>query len=245
MKVFGLLGYPLGHSFSKNYFTQKFLTENLADYSYQNFELTSLQNEIPDLKNNPLLCGLNVTIPYKSEIISFLDLVTEVPLKINACNCIKITNGKWIGYNTDVTGFEKSFTPKLQAHHKKALILGTGGSSKAVAYVLSNSGIEYLFVSRSKKNLPGVIPYSSVTPFLIQNYPVIINTTPSGMFPNIENYPQIPYESVSAKNYFFDLIYNPGKTIFLSKAEAKGAIIENGKNMLAIQAEESWKIWTS
>jgi len=245
MKIYGLIGDPLSHSFSKKYFTEKFSKENIIDCEYQNFEIKNLQKEIPELKNNPLLSGLNVTIPYKSDIIQFLDSISKECSEINACNCIKIQNGKWSGFNTDVTGFEKSFVPYLQPHHKKALILGTGGSSKAVAYVLKKKGIEFLFVSRKKDISSGVINYESISSLLMQEYSIVINTTPAGMFPNVEGYPLLPYEYVSDKHYFFDLVYNPPKTVFLSKAETMGAVINNGSDMLSIQAEESWKIWNN
>lgn len=245
MKIYGLIGNPLSHSFSKKYFTEKFSNENINDCEYQNFEIKNLQKEIPELKNNPLLSGLNVTIPYKSDIITFLDTISAECSEINACNCIKIHNGRWSGFNTDVTGFEKSFVPHLQPHHKKALILGTGGSSKAVAYVLKKKGIEFLFVSRKKDVSSGVINYESISSLLMQEYSIIINTTPAGMFPNVEEYPPLPYEYISDKHYFFDLVYNPPKTVFLSKAETMGAAINNGSDMLSIQAEESWKIWNN
>ena len=185
---------------------------------------------------------MNITIPYKSKIISFLDEVSPECTEIGACNCIKITNKKWIGFNTDIIGFEKTFAPHLKPHHTKALILGTGGSSKAVAYVLQKLGIEYLFVSRNKASTNS-IEYSNITLEIMQDFKVIINTTPVGMFPNDYEIPEIPYHYVSAEHYFFDLIYNPSKTLFLSKANDRGAIIENGEKMLIIQAEESWKIW--
>lgn len=243
MKIYGLIGNPLSHSFSKKYFTEKFSDENISDSAYQNFEIKNLQLEIPGLKKNPLVCGLNVTIPYKSEILSFLDSLSEVCKEINACNCIKINDGRWAGFNTDVIGFEKTFVTNLQTHNKKALILGTGGSSKAVAYVLKKINIDFLFVSRRKDISKNIIDYESVSPLLIKEYSIVINTTPAGMFPNVDSYPQLPYEYVSAKHYFFDLIYNPSETIFLAKAKAKGAVVKNGKDMLSIQADESWKIW--
>jgi shikimate dehydrogenase len=244
-EVYGLIGNPLSHSFSKKYFSEKFSKEHIDNCEYRNFEIKDLQKEIPALKSNPLISGLNVTIPYKSEIFSFLDNISEVCKEINACNCIKIADGKWEGFNTDVTGFERSFGIHLQPHHIKALILGTGGSSKAVAYVLKKLNIEFLIVSRKKETLPGCINYELLSPELIREYTVVINTTPAGMYPNVEEYPKIPYEYVTSKHYFFDLIYNPSKTLFLSKAEAMGAVIKNGESMLTIQAEESWKIWSA
>jgi len=245
MKIYGLIGNPLTHSFSKKYFTEKFRTENIAGCDYYNFEVKDLQKEIPVLKNNPLLSGLNVTIPYKSEIIRFLDTISKECSEISACNCIKIDNGKWTGFNTDITGFEKSFVPYLQSHNTKALILGTGGSSKAIAYVLKKLQIDFLFVSRKKEISANVINYESISSSMMQEYSIVVNTTPAGMFPNVEDYPQLPYEYVSGKHYFFDLIYNPSKTLFLSKAEAMGALIKNGEDMLSMQAEESWKTWNN
>jgi shikimate dehydrogenase len=243
MKIYGLIGQSLSHSFSQKYFSDKFIAEQIEGCEYQNFELQNLDKEVPVLKNIPNLCGLNVTIPYKSQIISFLDDATEECREMNACNCIQIKNGKWIGYNTDVIGFEKSFTPHLKPHHKKALILGTGGASKAVAFVLKKLGIDFLYVSRRKENSLSIIHYDDFSAKIIDDYTVVINTTPVGMFPNVDAYPQLPYENISGRHYFFDLIYNPAKTLFLSKAEEKGASVENGEKMLVIQAEESWTIW--
>ncbi len=242
MKVYGLIGNPLSHSFSQKYFTEKFIQETINNSIYLNFETPDLDKEISNLKNNFDLCGLNITIPYKSKIISFLDEVSPECTEIGACNCIKVTNKKWIGFNTDIIGFEKTFAPHLKPHHTKALILGTGGSSKAVAYVLQKLGIKYLFVSR-KKTSTNSIEYSNITLKIMQDFKVIINTTPVGMFPKDYEVPEIPYHFVSAEHYFFDLIYNPSKTLFLSKANDRGATIENGEKMLIIQAEESWKIW--
>ncbi len=243
MKIYGLIGNPLTHSFSQKYFSEKFRKENIENCKYLNFQIENLDKEIGSLKNNPLLCGLNVTIPYKSGIIKFLDKASKECEEINACNCIKIQNGNWNGFNTDVTGFEQSFTPFLRTHNTKALILGTGGSSKAVAYVLKKSGIDFLFVSRKNENANSIISYNSLSRSTLHEYTVVINTTPLGMFPNVHDYPQIPYEYITADHYFFDLIYNPSKTIFLAKAEEKGAVINNGEDMLRIQAGESWKIW--
>ncbi len=243
MKVYGLIGNPLSHSFSQKYFTEKFIKENLTNCIYLNFETPDLDGEISNLKNNFDLCGLNITIPYKSKIISFLDEVSPECKKIDACNCIKITNKRWAGFNTDVTGFEKTFIPHVRPNHKKALILGTGGSSKAVAYVLEKLEIEYLFVSRKNKLENNIINYSEITLPVMNEFNIIINTTPAGMFPNMDVSPDLPYHFVSANHYFFDLIYNPAKTLFLSKAAERGATIENGQQMLTIQAEESWKIW--
>ncbi len=243
MKIYGLIGRSLSHSFSENYFSEKFKRENIRDSQYRNFEIKNLQKEIPELKNNPELNGLNITIPYKTNIISFLDELSDECREINACNCIKIKDGKWIGFNTDIAGFEKSFVPHLKPIHKKALILGTGGASNAVAFVLQKLKIEFLKVSRSKNLLPDVILYDEISSETMKNYQIVINTTPLGTFPNVNECPALPYESVNKQHYFFDLVYNPSKTLFLSLAEKKGATIENGSQMLVIQAEESWMIW--
>lgn len=245
MKIYGLIGKSLSHSFSQRYFTEKFLKENISDCRYQNFQIKELAKEIPDLKKLPGLSGLNVTIPYKSDIISFLDHLTEETKEINACNCIQIKEGNWIGHNTDIIGFGKSFLPHLKPFHKKALILGTGGAAKAVAFVLMRSGIQFLEVSRSKKEGSSAITYNDLSKEIIEEYSVVINTTPVGMFPSENDYPQLHYQYISSRHYFFDLIYNPEKTLFLAKGEERGATIENGEKMLRIQAEESWKIWNS
>lgn len=245
MKIYGLIGRTLGHSFSQKYFSEKFQNEHIEGCVYQNFELKDLDKEIPSLKNQPGNCGLNVTIPYKKDIISFLDDLTDDCRQMNACNCIKIHDGKWTGYNTDVIGFEQSFAPHLKAHHNKALILGTGGASKAVVFVLKKLGIQFLEVTRNKGSNSSSIIYEDISKQILDEYNIVINTTPLGMFPNVDAYPNLPYQYISDRHYFFDLVYNPAKTLFLSKAEEKGAIIENGEKMLVIQAEESWRIWNS
>ncbi|HTQ65917.1 MAG TPA: shikimate dehydrogenase [Puia sp.] len=244
MRKFGLIGYPLGHSFSQKFFSEKFQKEHIEDCVYENFPLSSIDMLPAMIISQPDLCGLNVTIPYKEKVISFLDDSDEIVKKINACNCIDIHNGKLYGFNTDVPGFEESLKRKLQAHHNKALILGTGGASKAVEYVISKMGIEYKLVSR-KPDSSSVshIGYAQLTDDLIDQYKLIINTTPLGMFPNLDRYPPLPYGSIASKHYLFDLIYNPAKTMFLQKGEAQGAMIQNGSEMLILQAEESWKIW--
>ena len=245
MKTYGLIGRSLGHSFSEKYFSEKFQKENIQGCQYRNFEINNLQKEIPALKNNPELKGLNITIPYKTDIISFLDEMSDECRQISACNCIKIKDGKWLGFNTDVIGFEKSFVLHLKPFHKKALVLGTGGASHAVAYVLQKLGIDLLKVSRTENQSSSVISYDEISEEKMKEFQIIINTTPLGTFPNVNECPQLPYEFVTDYHYFFDLVYNPPKTLFLSLAEKHGAIIENGSQMLAIQAEESWKIWNS
>lgn len=244
MKIYGLIGKSLSHSFSKKYFEKKFASEGIPNCEYLNFEITDPELEVPELKKLEVLSGLNVTIPYKTEILRFCDFLTDECKEIEAANCIKIENGKWTAFNTDVTGFEKTFSPHLTARHKKALILGTGGASKAVAFVLKKLEIPFLFVSRKSVG-DSAINYKEVTKNILEEFPVVINTTPVGMFPNQENFPGLPYEYINPENYFFDLIYNPEETLFLKKAEEKGATIVNGAGMLQIQAEESWKIWNA
>lgn len=245
MKVYGLIGRSLSHSFSEKYFTEKFQKEHIGDCRYRNFELKDLKSQIGNLKNDPDIKGLNVTIPYKTQIIPFLDGLSEECREINACNCIQISNSKWIGFNTDVAGFEKSFVPHLKPSYKKALILGTGGASNAVAFVLKKLNIGFLKLSRLKNPSPFVISYEELSAEKFREFQIVINTTPLGTFPDVNECPPVPYDLVNDQYYFFDLIYNPSKTLFLSLAEKNGATIENGERMLAIQAEESWKIWNT
>ena len=243
MRLFGLIGYPLSHSFSKKYFTEKFEQERMKDCRYENFSIASVDELKKILENNPELEGLNITIPYKEQVIPFLDESSEVIKQAGACNCIKIISGKLYGYNTDVTGFEQSLNIKLMPHHKKALVLGSGGASKAVRFVLKKKGIEFIVVSRS--NNPHFISYEELTNEIIQDHTLIINTTPLGMQPHTDVYPSIPYFALTTQHYLYDLIYNPAKTLFLQKGEERGAAIQNGAEMLIIQAEESWKIWNT
>ena len=245
MKRYGLIGNPLGHSFSRKYFLEKFQREHLSGIDYLNFEIKNLPSEIPALKQDPELCGLNVTIPYKTDIISYLDKISPETAGIKACNCIRIRGGIWEGFNTDITGFKESFLPLRRAEQNKALILGTGGSSRAVAWVLQTEGIEFLYVSRTASPEKGIIDYSMLTEELLETYTIVINTTPVGMYPHVHDCPDIPYSLVSRHHYFFDLVYNPDPTEFLIRARARGAVIKNGSDMLSIQAEESWKIWNS
>ena len=243
MRWYGLLGKTLKHSFSKAYFTDKFNTLGITDCKYENFELASI-DELPELlRNNPLIKGLNVTIPYKEDVLHFLHEKNEIVKEVNACNCIKISEGKLSGYNTDVVGFQQSLEQVLESHHKNALILGTGGSSKAVQYALKSLGIIHQNVSRTK-NIRS-ITYDELNEEIISSHQLIINTSPIGMFPNPEETPPIPFEFITSKHLLFDLIYNPAKTLFLKKGEEKGAKIANGMEMLVLQAEESWKIWNS
>ena len=243
MKLYGLLGKTLKHSFSKTYFAHKFHALNIEDCKYENFELSSI-NELPQLLiENPSVKGLNVTIPYKEEVLPFLDEQNTIVKEIGACNCIKIVGGKLIGYNTDVTGFKQSLEKYLEPHHKYALVLGTGGAAKAVKYALKTMGIEYRAVSRAKTG--DAITYNELDETLLKQHQLIINTSPVGMFPNVDKAPPIPYHFINSNHLLFDLIYNPEKTLFLKKGEEKGAKIANGSEMLILQAEESWRIWNS
>lgn len=243
MKLYGLIGRPLKHSFSKKYFTEKFNREGISDCAYENFELETIEQLSTILKTHTDLQGFNVTIPYKKEIIPFLDYKNKIVEAVGACNCIKIENGQLRGYNTDVIGFEKSLQPFLKPHHQKALVLGTGGSSGAVRYALQELGIAYKLVSRQSRE--NTITYSDLNERILQEHTVIINTTPVGMFPNMDAAPELPYQFITSEHLLFDLIYNPEKTVFLQKGEERGAIISNGYEMLLLQAEESWVIWNS
>lgn len=241
-KQFGLVGRNISYSFSRAYFAEKFESENLKNHSYQNFDIQEIFEFPGILKNNPNLKGLNVTIPYKEVVIPFLDKMSKNASKIGAVNTIKITsNGKTKGYNTDFYGFKKSLKSLLQAHHQKALILGTGGASKAVAYALRLLEIDYVFVSR--KVSEHTLTYEEVDASIFEEYQIIINCTPLGTSPNVEVYPDIPYQYFTTKHIAYDLIYNPEETVFLKRAKEKGAVIKNGYEMLVFQAEKAWKIW--
>ena len=245
MTKFGLIGYPLTHSFSQKYFKRKFKVEKISNCEYKNFPLKNI-DELPNLiKNTPNLKGLNVTIPFKKLVIPYLDDIHIVAKQIGAVNTIKIerenNNIKLIGYNTDVYGFRQSLVRKMENKHSLALILGTGGASKAIEYVLKNMNIKYLLVSREKKD--NGITYSEISREKIQQHTLIINTTPLGMFPNTENYPDIPYKYITNKHFLYDLIYNPEKTAFLIKGKKKHAKIYNGLRMLELQADMAWEIF--
>lgn len=243
MRQFGLIGYPLSHSFSKKFFTKKFSEENIHGCSYELYPISSIDDFNPLLQHDKNIEGLNVTIPYKEAVLPFLSEVTDAVREIGACNCIKIKNGSLTGYNTDVIGFEESLKPLLLPHHKKALILGTGGAAKAVAWVLKKLQIEFIYVSRREGG--GIVKYDQINDEMIRNFHLIINTTPVGMQPNAGQKPSLPYGGLSKKHLCYDLVYNPLKTAFLEEAEKRGAVIKNGIEMLIIQAEESWKIWNS
>jgi shikimate dehydrogenase len=239
MRKFGLIGYPLTHSFSKKYFTEIFSKENI-DAVYDNYPIEDI-SMVSSLFRDPLLEGINVTIPHKETVIPYIDDISEAVEKIGACNCIVIRNGRTKGFNTDVIGFERSMEKKLREVHDKALVLGTGGAAKAVCYVLRQRSIPYIQVSRASR--PGVISYDEVTAEVLRGHRLVINTTPLGMYPKINECPELPYEALTADHYLYDLVYNPEKTLFLRKGEEHGAVIENGHDMLIIQANESRKIW--
>ncbi len=241
MRLYGLLGYPLSHSFSQKYFTEKFQNLGLKDIAYENFSLPRIDalQEILDKREG--LAGFNITIPYKKEVLVFLDQVSPAVAEIGACNCVRIENGKRIGYNTDVVGFEQTLAPFLKPHHQKALILGTGGASAAVEWVLRKRGIAYQYVSRSTSAT--TISYDQIDQATMESHTLVINTTPLGMYPNIDACPNLPYQFMNEQHHLFDLVYNPEETQFLAKGKAQGASIQNGWEMLILQAEESWRIW--
>lgn len=244
MDTYGLIGYPLGHSFSISYFNQKFADENI-DAKYENFEIASIDSLLEVIDTHPNLRGLNVTIPYKQKIMPFLDTLSPEATAIGAVNVVKVTHegGKVTlkGYNSDVIGFTQSMEPMLEKVHRKALILGTGGASKAVDYGLKALGLETVFVSRFKR--PGTIQYGDITPEVVREYNVIVNCTPCGMYPNVDECPQLPYEAMDNRTILYDLIYNPDNTLFMKKGAAHGANTKNGLEMLLLQAFASWEFW--
>ena len=276
MTTYGLIGYPLGHSFSRKFFTEKFEKEGI-DAQYLNFEIPSIE-EFPEIiKNNPELRGLNVTIPYKQQVMQYLDDISEEAKAIGAVNVVRIERpspqpspimgretmrnagnkpdglpmkgdmseglrGSLIGYNSDVIGFVESIKPLLKPHHKKALILGTGGASKAIRYGLEKKlGMKTLFVSRSARE--GMITYEEVTAEVLKEYEVIVNCSPVGMYPHVDECPALPYEAMNENNLLYDLVYNPLETLFMKKGAEQGATVKNGLEMLHLQAIASWKFW--
>jgi len=251
LRQFGLIGYPLSHSFSQKFFTEKFLQENIINVKYDNFPIASIESFAGLWKENPNLEGLNVTIPYKKEVIPFLDHSSAVVQEIHACNCIRKFNNELYGYNTDVIGFEKSLLPFLQPHHTHALILGTGGASAAVQWVLQKLNIQFQLVSRNTNTIEAntemkaSLSYDQLAASVIESHTLIINTSPLGMYPNTNEAPPIAYEGITAQHHLYDLVYNPIETLFMKNGLAKGATVQNGLAMLHIQAEESWAIWNA
>ena len=247
MDKYGLIGYPLKHSFSIVYFNEKFKAENI-DAEYVNFEIPRIEEFMEVVEENPNLCGLNVTIPYKEQVIPYLDELDKDTAKIGAVNVIKIIRQpkgkvKLVGYNSDIIGFTRSIEPMLKPEvHTHALILGTGGASKAIFRGLENLGIKSTFVSRTKKN-DEVMTYEELTPEVMQQYKIIVNCTPVGMYPKVDECPAIPYDQLTTDHLLYDLLYNPDETLFMKRGRAQGATVKNGLEMLLLQAFAAWEIW--
>ena len=246
MDKYGLIGYPLGHSFSRDFFNEKFRNEGI-DAEYVNFEIPDISRFPEILTENPDLRGLNVTIPYKEKIISYMDTLSEEARQIGAVNVVRVSERKGQtylkGFNSDVIGFTRSIEPLLEPKHKKALILGTGGASKAIRYGLEQLGLEYRLVSRTPRE--GVWSYNQLTPETMQEYTVIVNCTPVGMYPHPDACPPLPYEAIGHDHLLYDLVYNPEETLFLRKGRGQGAITKNGLEMLLLQAYAGWEFWHS
>lgn len=254
METYGLIGYPLGHSFSRKFFTEKFAREG-REAQYLNFEIPSIEEFLDVVKNNPELRGLNVTIPYKQQVMQYLDGISEEAKAIGAVNVVKVSEEGLMGYNSDVIGFVDSIRPLLKPHHRKALILGTGGASKAIHYGLTKKlGMETAFVSRNKpdgsphhggdvRRAERVFTYNDITAETLKEYEVIVNCSPVGMFPHVDECPVLPYEAMSEANLLYDLVYNPEETLFLKKGAEQGATVKNGLEMLHLQAIASWEFW--
>lgn len=245
MQKYGLIGYPLKHSFSIGFFNEKFRSEGI-DAEYVNFEIPEIKDFMEVIERNPDLCGLNVTIPYKEQVIPFLSELDKDTAKIGAVNVIKIIRqkgkAKLVGYNSDIIGFTQSIQPLLEPHHTKALILGTGGASKAVFHGLKNLGIESTFVSRTHER-DNTLTYEELTPDIMAAHTIIVNCTPVGMYPKVNFCPNIPYESLTTNHLLYDLLYNPNITLFMKKGEEQGAVTKNGLEMLLLQAFAAWEIW--
>lgn len=244
MKQFGLIGKSLKHSFSKKFFTKKFQDSSLASYSYINYELDHIEDVKALITNQKDLIGFNVTIPYKEAICDFLDEIDPLAKQLGAVNTVFIDrkNNTSYGYNTDTYGFAQSIKPFFNLHHERALILGTGGASKAVAHVLKELGVKVMFASRTPK-ANNQIAYKDINTYAISAHTMIVNTTPLGMYPNTETYPDLPYEAIGGNHFLVDLTYNPEESCFLQKGKEQGAMLLNGKDMLVFQAEKSWSIW--
>ncbi|MEX0980613.1 MAG: shikimate dehydrogenase [Bacteroidales bacterium] len=245
MRKYGLIGYPLGHSFSKEYFAEKFSREKIDEAVYDNYPIEDIAKFEPLYKGDPDLKGLNVTIPYKEQIIPYLDVLSEDARDIGAvntvCLCTKTGRLVKVGHNTDVPGFRKSLLEQLNATPQQAIVLGTGGSSKAVVCVLEEMGVEVIRVSSSGQK--GAIGYGDLAEKLVKNAKLIVNTTPLGMHPEMEGFPDIPYDALTTDHLLFDLVYNPAVTRFMQMGRNRGASAVNGRDMLVYQAEEAWEIW--
>ncbi|MEO7210374.1 MAG: shikimate dehydrogenase [Chitinophagaceae bacterium] len=240
--MYGLIGFPLSHSFSEKYFSDFFIRENIPAV-FKNFPIENADRFPEIIQTYPALKGLAVTIPFKKSIIPFLEKISQEAEETGACNCIKIRDGKCTGFNTDIIGFEKSFIPAILPTDKKALILGTGGASAAAVFVCKKNKIDFLFVSRKKNEKKNTINYEEIDENIMQQYSILINATPVGQVPEINAAPNIPYRFLTQKHYLFDMIYNPAETQFLKNGLSHGARIKNGLQMLEIQAMENWKIW--
>ncbi|MGD1845154.1 MAG: shikimate dehydrogenase family protein [Salibacteraceae bacterium] len=243
MAEFGLIGYPLEHSFSPGWFAKKFQREGITHHQYRAFPLVRIQDFSDLVRRHPDLAGLNVTIPYKQLIIPFLDRLSPEAIAVSAVNTLAREKGEWVGYNTDIIGFRETLKPLLKTHHRHALILGSGGASLAVGFVLDQLGIEYRVVSRTPFN--NQLAYDALDAVSMDYYSVIINTTPVGMFPHVNHAPTIPYPAIGPQHLLYDLVYNPAETQFLQKGKAQGAQVVNGLGMLEMQAEASWDIWNA
>lgn len=242
MRRFGLIGRSLAHSFSQQYFQDKFRREGIEDCSYENLEFATAV-EIADFLTSSKHEGLNVTIPYKSEVLNSVQGCSSEVEKIGAANTLVKTSEGWFAHNTDVHGFRMLLRPHLRGHHRRALVLGTGGASKAVAFVLEKLGLDFVLVSRQPND--GQVGYSELNANAVRDFNLIINTTPLGTFPDVDECPNIPYEHLSSENLLIDLVYNPDETLFMKKGKAQGAMVANGLEMLKAQAEKAWEIWNS
>ena len=244
--LYGLIGFPLGHSFSQNYFNQKFEAENISA-KYVNFEIDDIGRLMEIIAQYPSLSGLNVTIPYKQQVIPYMDEMDPDAAQIGAVNVIKfIGSGKNLklkGYNSDIIGFSDSIAPLLNEERRQALVLGTGGAARAVSRGLINLGVEVTAVSRTKRE--GMLTYSELTPEIMSSHKVIVNTTPLGMYPHVDECPDIPYQELTPAHLCYDLLYNPDVTLFMKRAQAYGAETKNGLEMLLLQASAAWNIWNS
>lgn len=240
MDKYGIIGYPLGHSFSRGFFTEKFAREGI-DAQYLNFEIPDARMLLDVLRDNPELRGLNVTLPHKQAVIPLLDELSDEAREIGAVNVIRVRDGRLKGFNSDIIGFTESIKPLLQPHHKRALVLGTGGASKAICVGLNRLGLEWIYVSRTPRK--SMLTYSYLTPEVMQDYTVIVNCSPVGMFPKVDEAPNIPYKLLTSKHLLFDCVYNPEDTLFMQKGRAQGATVKNGLEMLHLQAIASWKFW--
>lgn len=248
---FGLIGYPLGHSFSKNFYDEKIAREGISGVRYDLFPIQDIEGFPQLIQEQSDLMGVNVTIPHKVSVMPFLNEVSANAQKVGAVNCIRIVRSPQggapllKGENTDVFGFQASLLPLLEDHHTRALVLGTGGASKAVCFALDNLKLSYTLVSRFPKEDSDELAYEELTEELISEHPLIVNTTPLGMFPDVDSCPPLPYMHIGPKHLLYDLVYNPERTAFLQKGASRGAKVKNGMEMLRLQAEKNWEIWTT